>query len=363
MLQKKKIILPALLMCGLFVASFNINADKLENVLMPDAFVIGRINLTEIQKSPVVKLIKKDDTVSSEIKVDELNTILRKYNLSDKDFTSFVVGYKLDIKDSDNFDKAFQDVKNQKFVFGIQASKPISLEQLKSIVIDSSKLQDKSDVDIKVKKIDGIKYLLIADKGDSTNQSLALTVQENENIIIGGSPETVINSVKRLKKGENIVFNAELAKLKSEVSRKSDFYLIGYLPNALRDKIDLMQKKDSAETAQNKVADVEVLKDIRALSIQADFTDKLDANIFLYFINKKSAEDTQKLFNQFLPMVKFMAMSSTKGVSLPVMDSIGCKLLKAKQELKLYFTITKQDVKSIQELVKKNNIPKISINE
>ena len=352
MFQKKTSFLPILVMCSLFVSSFSVNADKLENVLMPDAFVIGRIDLAEIQSSSFGKLIKKDDTVSSEIKVDELNTILKKYNLSDKDFTSFVFGYKLDLEETDNFDKAFQNAENQKFVFGIQISKPISLKQLKNIVIDSSKLQNKSDIDVKIKTKEGIKYLLLTEKGNKTDQPLALTVQKKEQIIIGGSPETIINAVKRIERGKNNVFNAELGKLKSEVSNNADFYLLGYLPKGTRDNLGLNQKQDQepAETAKNKAAPMEVLMNIKALSIQADFTAKFDANIFLYFMNKKSAEDAHKLFNQYLPVLKFMSTSATKGISLPMIDTIKCKLLNNTGKLKINFTVTKQDVKNIQEI-------------
>jgi hypothetical protein len=354
MFQGKRFVAAVLLLSGFFISGYNCNADILENVLMPDALVIGRVNLTKIHQSSIAKLIKKDETAS----VNEMNAVLEKYNLSDKDFTSFVIGVKLNAEKIKDVKTALQNDEGKEYVFGVQTSKPVSFDQLKNILIDSYKQDDENNIDIKIKEKDGIKLLLIKDK-DSV-QTLTLTVLEKEKIIIGGdSSETVISSIHRIKTGENIVFGAELVKLKSKVSKKADFYLIGYLPEAIRDEVGLTRKKTTAGNAQNNGINVEVLKDINALSIQADFTNELDVDILSYFKNRKSAEDTKRLFNQFLPMVLFIVMSSTQGVSLPVLDSINCEVSKVKPELKLTLTLTEKDVEAIQKMVKKNkNQPK-----
>jgi hypothetical protein len=366
MFHKKQLLVTVLVMCGSLTSCCNCSADKLESVLMPDAYVIGRVHLSKIQQSSIVKLMRKDEAVSSKIKVDKLNTVLKKYDLSDKDFTSFVVGLKLNIKNIKNFNDALLKNDGREFVFGIQSSKPITLEQLKKIVIDSSK-QDK-EINVKVQSItkDGVKLLLIKDKGENTVQPLVLAVEKKEKIIVGGSsPKTVISSLKRIKAGKTIGFNAELNKLKSEVSKKADFYLLGYIPEAIRKKTGLGRQEEpkKSDKEDNKVS-IEVLKDINALSIQADFMDKkVGINIYSYFISRKSAQDAHKLLNQFLPMLKFLAMGVTQGVTLPILDSIGNKLSKLKPELKINFTFTEQDYTSIQEIAKKKEMPKINIRE
>ena len=335
MFQKKRFLLAVLIISGFFITSY-VSADKLENVLMPDAYIIGRVNLTNIQASSIAKLIRKDDTVSSEVKVDKINTVLKKYNLSDKDFTSFVVGIKLNIKGFKNINDALLNDGSKEFVFGVQSSKPVTLKQLKNIVIDSSNQDKEINVNVQTIKKDGIDLLLIKNKEKGTTQPIALAALESEKIIIGGIPEAVVDSVKRFKSGKNVVFETELTKLKSEVSKNADFYLVGYIPEAIRDKVGLTREAKPVEKGKKEVVSVEIFKDISALSIQADFTKKLNVNIFAYFITRNSAEDAQKLINQFLPMLKFIAMGSTQGVELPVLDSIDCKISKTKPELKIH---------------------------
>ncbi len=355
MFQAKKCFLAVLLTVGFWISCNNIYADKLDNVLMSDALVIGRINLTKIQQSSIAKLIRKDDTVSSEIKVDKINTVLKKYNLSEEDFTDFVVGFKLDVENFKNIDDALQKDGNKEFVFGAQMTKTITLEQLKNIIIDSSKLNNNNDVDVKITEKDGIKLLWVSDKEKKSTQPFALAVQDKEKIIIGGFPAAVIDSVKRMKTGKNLVLNTELTKLKSKVSKKADFYLLAYMPEAIRDKIGLKREKKPTETTQNNTNTVEVFKDINALSVQAEFAGKLDLNVFAYFISRNSSQDAQKLINQFLPMIKFMAMSSTQGVSLPIMDSIECKISKTEPEIEIHLALTEKDIKVIQTIVNKKN--------
>ena len=325
MFKKKRILLAVLIFSGLFVTSYNVSADKLENVLMPDAYIIGRVNLTNIQASSIAELIRKDDTVSSEVKVDKINTVLKKYNLSDKDFTSFVVGIKLNIEDFKNINDALLNDNSKEFVFGVQSSKPVTFKQLKNIVTDASNQDKEININVQSIKKDGIDLLLIKDKEKETTQPIALAALVKEKIIIGGNPQAVVDSVKRMKSDKNIVFEAELTKLKSEVSKKADFFLIGYIPEAIRDKVGLTRQAAPVKKGDKEVVSVEIFKDISALSVQADFTEKLDVNIYTYFINRNSAKDAQKLINQFLPMLKFIAMGTTQGVELPVLDSIDCK--------------------------------------
>ena len=330
-----------------------LKTDKLENVLMPDAFVVGRVDLVRINQSPIAKLIKKGNVAS----VNQMNTVLEKHNLSDKDFTSFVIGLKFDVEKAKGLGKALlNNGGGSEFVFGIQSLKSISINQLKSIVADSYVKNGIDNLRVEAKEKAGISYLLVTDKENGNTQTLALTICKKEKIIIGGdSPETIISSANRLKTGKAVVFSSELTKLRSRIAKDADFYLIGYLSDAVRGKLGLTQKKVAKKKAKNGELNTEVLKDINALAIQADFTKKLKVNIHSYFKARKSAEDTQKLFNQFVPMLTFIVMNATKGVSLPLLDSIKCELSKTKPELVLSLTLTEKDVKTIQKLTADNN--------
>ena len=158
---------------------------------MPDANIIGRINIQNINNSSIVKYIKSNEAVSSELKVDELNEILNKYNLSDKDFPSLVIGLKINSDKIKNLNEGLNDENAKEFVFGLNSSKKISLEELKNIIIDASKKDGKNDVKVKTEKKDDISLLLVADDDKTKEQPLAVTVLADKKLIIGGSIQTV----------------------------------------------------------------------------------------------------------------------------------------------------------------------------
>ena len=360
---KSRCFLVGLFVCSFFaVASFNCRADVLGNVLMPNANLVARINLAKIQQAPIVKLIKKYDTLSPQMKVDKTNVILKKYGLSDQDFTEMVMGLSLNADKISNISDALKNNNHQEFVLGVQMTKPLSLENLKSIAAALARQEGRTKIDIKMQEKSGIKFLLITDLDPKTKDQtppIALTILTKDKILIAGVSGSLINAVKRMKSGKNVVFNNELTKLKSEIPKSADFYLVGYLSNSLRAKLGLVDKVVSTpkkiEQGGNAGPDFNALKNINAVAIQADFSKNLTVNIASYFTDKGSANATQGLLKQFLPIFKFQAMMFTKGVPLPVINSITSSLSKTRPGVKIHFTFTEGDVKGIHKIIEQNS--------
>ncbi len=351
----KLYVITLLFLISSVFAYSTLRADNLENVIMPDANIIGRINLQNINNSSIVKYIKSDETVASELKVDELNEILNKYGLSDKDFPSLVFGLKINTDKIKDINKGLDD-NAKEFVFGLNSLKKISLDSLKNIILDASKKDGSNDVKIKTEKKEDINLLLIVDNDKTKEQPLAVTVLTDKKLIIGGSIQTVIDSVKRIKADKVDTLNVKINEIKSHVSKNADVYLIGYLSNDLREKLGLTYEQPVMIKGQSeKAPNADVFKDINAVLVEAVFQKKLDVDIVAYFINKSSAEQGSEFVNKYIPMLRFMVLGMTKGNQIPLMNTIVCNTVQAKPEVKLHLSFSEKDVDAIQKIVKQQD--------
>jgi len=365
MLKKYKYQVLGFVLSVMVFATASSYAGQLNSLIMPNASAIVKININTITSTKIYKnldaLLNQNSQNSDEINdVNAFKAILKKYGLNEKDVKEVLIA--LDAENVNIDDPSDINSKSAQVVVGMELSKDITFDDLKNIINESitisknqKHIKDKVELDnLKTEVIDhnGSKVLVLSEKNSKDNK-IGFAIY-NKNIVVAGIDHSVKSALDRLKSNKMTALSPKLTQLQSDISPDAQSYLIAVMPENIRKTID-KSKSDNAVDNSQKGPNVNAVKDISALSIQVNFSKDIKAKLITYFLNQKSAEDVQKLLNQFLPLAKFQAMMLTQGNPLPCVNSFQHKLVDNKPEIEITFEVNEQDINTINKLSEQKN--------